>query len=463
VVDIPVVDKPRKVSHVAARLSDIGVRLMHLDMLDEAILVLECAAELDPHDGMTHTNLGHAYQEKGLAVKAMAEYELAIEIDPNLKYAYEGLGSAYASKGLFNQAVICFKHVVDLDPGSSVAHHNLGRAYNELGTVNEATKELKRASELDRSNADIHNDLGVAYTKKGLADESIAEYNLAIELNSNNGIFHANLGNQYYYKGLWDKALKEYERAMKLKNKLEVEELVQLHNNLGATYAQMKMWDKAFVEFKQAIRLDPNLEIAQTNFLIAQNMKGSQKEGDFAASKRKARTLALIDEEILEVPITKGQMGKAENAIEKWFQQLKGNVLGELAFIDKTTFGYLDSIPKCCGIRIIVSNIKDSEACKVKAEKCSRDRPYLDIVTITKLHKRWIGSNESFFIEIGSDLKTDALGHSTHTIRKLEPENYQKEVEQFEVLWTKTEEQLSQTYGQSSMTKSLFFSTSRRD
>jgi len=38
---------------------------------------------------------------------------------------------------------------------------------------------------------------------------------------------------------------------------------------------------------------------------------------------------------------------------------------------------------------------------------------------LNKVHQRWMGSEESFIVEIGADLKSDALGHSTHTIRKI--------------------------------------------
>jgi hypothetical protein len=148
-----------------------------------------------------------------------------------------------------------------------------------------------------------------------------------------------------------------------------------------------------------------------------------------------------------EVAINKGQMNKAENAIEKWLQQLTGNVIAELDFIDKTTFGYLDSLPKNCGIRIIISNVKDSDKCVSRAEKCARDRPYFKIAQINKIHQRWIGSKESFFIDIGTDLKSDALGHCTHAIRKLNPEMFAESISHFETLWNKSEAELRQIWG----------------
>ena len=148
-----------------------------------------------------------------------------------------------------------------------------------------------------------------------------------------------------------------------------------------------------------------------------------------------------------EVAIAKGQMNKAENVIEKWLGQLTGNVLAELDFTDKTTFGYLDSIPKNSGIRIITSNMKDVDKCISRAEKCARDRPHFEILKINKIHQRWIGSRESFFIDIGTDLKSDALGHCTHIIRKFKPDMFVESVSHFETFWNKSEAELRKMYG----------------
>ena len=162
-----------------------------------------------------------------------------------------------------------------------------------------------------------------------------------------------------------------------------------------------------------------------------------------------------------EVAITKGQINKAENTIEKWFEQLTGSVIAELDFVDKTTFGYLDSIPKNCGIRIITSNLKDIDKCINSAEKCARDRPYFKIGKINKIHQRWIGSSECFFIDIGTDLKSDALGHCTHVIRKLNPEVFKQSISHFEMLWKKSEGALKQIYGKG-ISKSIIYQSSKQ-
>ena len=148
-----------------------------------------------------------------------------------------------------------------------------------------------------------------------------------------------------------------------------------------------------------------------------------------------------------EIPIAIGQINRAEKAIEKWFKELKGNVIGMLMYIDTTTLGYLDSIPKEHGIQIITSGIKDKDKFKTKAEKTAQGRPFFEIIEIKKVHERWIGSESSFIIEIGTDLKIDALGNTNHIIRILKPEACKEMVKRFYEYWNKTQEELQSLYG----------------
>jgi tetratricopeptide (TPR) repeat protein len=444
-----------KLKQASAKLLNIGADLAEKGLLDEAIAIFEQGLVLNPKDAAIYTNLGHAYFDKGLIDEAIAHYRQALTLRPKLVDALERLGTAYMNKGLFSKAITYYERAKKLNPSDPVLLANIGKACLDKGLMELAILHLRQALKQNPRSANIHNTLGTAYAQKGLIDEAIAEFKQAIQLDSKNWLYHSNLADRYYEKEMWDESIEEYEQVLALDTGSAA-----IHNNLGAAYAQRGLLDKAVTEFKLGKKLDPHSKLILNNLKIVRRMKISLKKGDSLAVKRKTRGLKVIDETVWQVPIMKGQMDKAENTVEKWLQELKGDIIGELDFIDKTTFGYLDSIPKSCGIRIITSCIKDPDKCKVKAKKCSQDRPYFEIIVFPKIHQRWIGSKESFFIDIGTDLKTDALGHSTHTIRKLVPENYKKDVEQFEKLWTTPEEELRKTYGSSNLSKNLFFSTS---
>ena len=169
-----------------------------------------------------------------------------------------------------------------------------------------------------------------------------------------------------------------------------------------------------------------------------------------------AKSIPVIDDIRDEVFITPGQVNRATNTIEQWFGQFDGEVLAELNFIDKTTFGFLDTIPKKCGIRIITQSIKDKEKCKRNATQCAKDRPHFEIIKVSRMHQRWIGSLETFIVDIGTDLKTDALGKRNHAIRRLDPTTFKETIKMFNQFWDLKQKKLQELYG-SSIEKSIFF------
>jgi len=257
----------------------------------------------------------------------------------------------------------------------------------------------------------------------------------------------------YYKKGWLDEATKEYKIAIKLEP-----QVASFHNNLGAIYAHKNQIDKAEKEFKKSLKIDPTLKEAADNYRNMQKIRLNQAKGDSKAVKRKTKRLQIVDETNLAFSVGRGQLCRSEKPIEELFPKLKGDIIAELHYIDDSTFGYLDLIPKNCGIKLIYSGMKKEAVCKEKAEKCSRERPHLEILEIPLVHERWIGSNESFFVDIGTDLKSDALFNQAHTTRSLPPECYQKEVAKFYEFWTTSEEEQKRRYGDK-MSKTLFFSS----
>ena len=165
-------------------------------------------------------------------------------------------------------------------------------------------------------------------------------------------------------------------------------------------------------------------------------------------------------EDRTEFEVIRGQRNYASQIMEEMLGQLRGEVIGTLDFIDKTTFAYLDKIPKTSGIKILTSNTPSEQLSAIQdaARRTAHNRPFLKVVEIkeAKLHMRWIGSSSSFFIDIGADLKSDALGMSTHTIRKVDAALFNEQIKSFDFHWKATEKQLSDLQGKE-VKKELIF------
>jgi Tfp pilus assembly protein PilF len=89
-------------------LSNKGLHLVQSGRLDEDIVILKQAIELDPNNAMTHMNLGAHYLMIGRVNQAIVELKRAIEIDPNYADAHFNLAVVYYGSGRFDLA---WKHV----------------------------------------------------------------------------------------------------------------------------------------------------------------------------------------------------------------------------------------------------------------------------------------------------------------------------------------------------------------
>src|SRR3989338_11015455 len=109
--------------------------------------------------------------------------------------------------------------------------------------------------------------------------------------------------------------------------------------------------------------------------------------------------------------------------LQECLKGLGNDIIGELAYIDETTFDYLKLLGKNASIRLMVSTVKDESKCVQKLQNMKKDGWSIKIKKITKaiptgtpyLHERWIGG-ENKEVDIGSDLKKSSISNRKHTI-----------------------------------------------
>jgi len=146
---------------------------------------------------------------------------------------------------------------------------------------------------------------------------------------------------------------------------------------------------------------------------------------------------------ILSKEIEAGRQEDAEKIISEFFPQLGKEVIGELAYIDETTFDYLKILPKNSTITLIVSAVKDENKCLEKVKEMKEMGYVIKIKKAFKqvgmekkpyLHDRWIGG-ENYEIDLGTDLKKDALGMKKHSIKVFGNIKFSERREIFQQKW----------------------------
>lgn len=152
-----------------------------------------------------------------------------------------------------------------------------------------------------------------------------------------------------------------------------------------------------------------------------------------------------------EIVIERGQRERAEQFLQKYFNSFDSEVNAILPYIDKTTFDYLDCIPKCCGIKAITSIVKDREKCLKKADELVKDRPFVKILELalksgddhyTPLeHTRWI-CDKDLFVMLDTDLKKSSLSSRDYSIEVRETSKCSGRIKKFEKRWGQSKDDL---------------------
>lgn len=123
--------------------SRIGDLLLREGKKDEAIAAYERAAQLNPSDVESQTNLATAYLEKGRVADAERIFRWILATGEQHAAAYNGLGLIAVGRQDLTAARIHFERAVELDPDLVEAQLNLGLIYKMIGDRNRARRHFQ--------------------------------------------------------------------------------------------------------------------------------------------------------------------------------------------------------------------------------------------------------------------------------------------------------------------------------
>jgi protein O-mannosyl-transferase len=212
----------------------------------------------NPRCWMAHLHVGLHLLELGQVPEAIRHDELAVEIAPDSALAHYDLGVALSQAGRIDEAIVHYQEAVNIEPGDVQAHANLGNVLQQRGRLTEAIGEYEQALRISPDDAMVHSDLGNALLQTGQMEKAIGEYKQALRLNPDYAEAHNNLAVALQQTGRWTEAIVEYQQAVRIQP-----DDVEAHYNLGNALRHEGRVREAIEQFEEALRLRPGLTAAR--------------------------------------------------------------------------------------------------------------------------------------------------------------------------------------------------------
>jgi tetratricopeptide (TPR) repeat protein len=277
--------------------------------IEQAIVHLKRAVEIDPDFALAHAGLADAYNILGdqhailpheAAASARAAIERAREIDPDLGEAYTSLGFVrmfydwdwvgaqraferglelnpgyptghqwysefLSATGDSDRAIAEAASATELDPFSTIIATTLGDAYFFARRYEESLAALRRALELDPSFISAMSDIGRTLSQLGRHEEAIAAFEHTLAQQGGDRLVSGGLGYALAIGGRRDEARQILERliADSSKRQVSAHAIAAIHLGLGQHEDALDWLERAYREHDRAlawIRVHPRLD-----------------------------------------------------------------------------------------------------------------------------------------------------------------------------------------------------------
>ena len=186
---------------------------------DEAIPLLERAAEIDPEFAMAHAKLAVAYGNIGDLDKAREHSAIAMEhldrVTDRERYYIEGRHYSLEQGGS-EQAIAAYERAVELYPDHTSARNNLAQQLVNLERFDEAIRHFEHLRSSGMQFPGTYASLANAYGVTGQFDQGLAVLEEYTERNPENAAGFENLAEHLAWAGRLQEASRTLDRAEQL-------------------------------------------------------------------------------------------------------------------------------------------------------------------------------------------------------------------------------------------------------
>ena len=159
--------------------------LTAMERYDEALVILEKAAALDPLSDPIHTDVGFSLYYGGDYDGAVKKLQACLQTNPRFGPAHLWLGRTFQQQAKYDQAIQEYKSTLDINVDWPVGLAALGHVYGVSGDSENAQQVLNRLHELSTKKFVTSYGMALVYAGLGDKDEAFNWLNKAYDERSN--------------------------------------------------------------------------------------------------------------------------------------------------------------------------------------------------------------------------------------------------------------------------------------
>lgn len=239
-------------------LASLGHCYIRLKRSDDAISLLEGAAQHFSQSAEIHALLAEAYRDVDKLSQCVQTMELAYQLEPdNAGYAAT-LAGFFSLIGKHSKAIPVLERAVSIHPQDLNLRMQLARTYLNISRPVEAEIQAREALRLKPDNADSYFLMGMVSLRRSEEAVALQHFQQAIALDASHALAHYFIGEIHFEHQNYLPAVEEY-LACARANPGEAD----AHARLCQCYTALNRLEEARLELQQALQIDPGHELAR--------------------------------------------------------------------------------------------------------------------------------------------------------------------------------------------------------
>ncbi|MBS1716016.1 MAG: tetratricopeptide repeat protein [Armatimonadetes bacterium] len=168
-------EKAKRIQKSGELMVSMAGLYRQMGRMNDAIVKLKEAVDLDPQDAYAHHKLAEALRKAGHRKEAVDAAQVAVACAPDQAFYHYWLGELLLECRQFEEAAHALHAAIELSPGDDGLYFLVSQAFWGQGKQEEAVRAVRLASDIDASKPLYHGLLRLFLTAMGLKDEAAQE------------------------------------------------------------------------------------------------------------------------------------------------------------------------------------------------------------------------------------------------------------------------------------------------